>query len=96
MKQISSAEGIGYITFDMKTMLPLRRVPIESNIAFMAYGLAGGIYPVFVLHVVLLPLNCLRLRQMRRLIRKVREASRGDMSAEWLIPLAEDRSQQRS
>ena len=46
----------------MKTML---RVAIKSNIAFMAYGLAGGIYPVFVLHVVLLPLNSLRLRQMR-------------------------------
>jgi CRP/FNR family transcriptional regulator, cyclic AMP receptor protein len=88
------AEGMGYLasllvfsTFYMKTMLPLRGVAIASNIAFMTYGLAGGIYPVFVLHVLLLPLNCLRLHQMRRLIRKVREAARGEMPAEWLIPL---------
>ena len=99
MMQISWAEGIGYIasllvfcTFYMKTMLPLRGVAIASNIAFIAYGLAGGIYPVFVLHVVLLPLNCLRLLQMRRLMRKVREASRGDLSAEWLIPLMSRRN----
>jgi CRP-like cAMP-binding protein len=37
--------------------------------------------------VILLPLNCLRLHQIRRLIRKVREAARGDLSTEWLIPL---------
>jgi len=36
--------------------------------------------------VILLPLNCLRMRQLRCLIRKVREASRGDVSTEWLIP----------
>jgi len=94
MTQVGWAEGIGYLasllvfsTFYMKTMLPLRCVAIASNVAFMAYGLAGGIYPVFVLHVILLPLNCLRLRQMRGLIRKVREASRGEIPVEWLIPL---------
>jgi CRP/FNR family cyclic AMP-dependent transcriptional regulator len=94
MMHVGWVEGIGYLasllvfsTFYMKTMLPLRGVAIASNVAFIAYGLAGGIYPVFVLHVLLLPLNCLRLHQMRRLIRKVREASRGEMAAEWLIPL---------
>jgi CRP/FNR family transcriptional regulator, cyclic AMP receptor protein len=94
MMPMSWAEGIGYLasllvfcTFYMKTMLPLRAVAIASNIAFMAYGLAGGIYPVFVLHAVLLPLNCLRLRQMQRLIRQVRSASRGEVPTEWLIPL---------
>jgi CRP-like cAMP-binding protein len=68
-------------------MIPLRGVAIASNLAFMTYGLAGGLYPVFVLHVVLLPLNCLRLHQVQRLIRKVRTAARGDLSSEWLIPL---------
>lgn len=87
-------DAVGYIasllvfcTFYMKTMLPLRVVAIASNVAFMTYGLLGGVYPVLALHVILLPLNCLRLHQMRRLIRKVREASRGDVSMEWLIPL---------
>jgi CRP/FNR family transcriptional regulator, cyclic AMP receptor protein len=94
MARIGWVEGVGYCasllvfcTFYMKTMIPLRAVAVVSNVAFMTYGLAGGIYPVFVLHAVLLPLNCLRLQQMRALIRRVREASRGKMSMEWLIPL---------
>jgi CRP-like cAMP-binding protein len=71
----------------MKTMIPLRCVAIASNVAFIAFALPGRIYPVLVLHTVLLPLNVLRLQQMRALIRKVREASRGKMTMDWLIPL---------
>ena len=99
MGHISWVDGIGYLasllvfcTFYMKTMLPLRCVAIASNVAFMAYGLVGGVYPVFALHVVLLPLNCIRLHQVRRLIRKVRKASRGDLRTEWLIPLMTHRA----
>lgn len=94
MARISWVEGVGYLAsllvfcaFYMKTMIPLRWVAIASNVAFIAYGIAGRVYPVLVLHVVLLPLNCFRLQQMRALIRRVREASAGDMSMEWLIPL---------
>lgn len=94
MARISWVEGVGYLAsllvfcaFYMKTMIPLRWVAIASNVAFIAYGIAGRVYPVLLLHVVLLPLNCFRLQQMRALIRRVREASAGDMSMEWLIPL---------
>jgi hypothetical protein len=94
MARIGWVDGVGYCasllvfcTFYMKTMIPLRSVAIASNVVFITYGLAGGVYPVLVLHVVLLPLNCLRLHQMRTLIRKVREASLGNMSVDWLIPL---------
>src|SRR5258706_9858620 len=94
MFRIGWVEGIGYVasllvfcTFYMKTMIPLRCVAISSNVVFMTYGLVGRIYPVFLLHAVLLPLNLLRLRQVRTLIRRVREASRGDLSMEWLLPL---------
>jgi hypothetical protein len=94
MEHIGWSDAVGYLasllvfcTFYMKTMLPLRVIAIASNVAFMTYGLLGAVYPVLVLHVILLPLNCLRLHQMRRLIRQVREASRGDLSTEWLIPL---------
>jgi hypothetical protein len=57
MTHVGWAEGIGYVA-------SLLVVAIVSNIAFMVFGLAGGIYPVLVLHAILLPLNCLRLRQM--------------------------------
>jgi len=94
MFRIGWVEGIGYLasllvftTFYMKTMIPLRCLAIASNAVFMTYGLTGRIYPVFLLHAVLLPLNLIRLRQVRTLIRRVREASRGDLSTEWLLPL---------
>ncbi len=81
-----TASILVFCTFYMKTMIPLRTVAIVSNVAFMTYGFAGRLYPVLILHAVLLPLNLLRLQQMRTLIRKVREAARGEMSMEWLIP----------
>jgi len=94
MARIGWVEAVGYLAsllvlcaFYMKTMIPLRCVAIASNVAFMTYGLAGGLYPVFVLHVVLLPLNSFRLIQMLSLVRRVRAASAGHMSTDWLIPL---------
>jgi CRP/FNR family transcriptional regulator, cyclic AMP receptor protein len=86
------ASALVFLTFYMKTMIPLRVIGILSNVAFMTYGLGGQLYPVFVLHTILLPLNCIRLVQMQVLIRKVRDASRGDLSMEWLIPLMRRRT----
>jgi CRP/FNR family transcriptional regulator, cyclic AMP receptor protein len=73
-------------TFYMKAMVPLRCVAIVSNVAFLTYGYFAGLYPVFFLHVVLLPLNILRLYQLRQLIERVRRASKGDYALEWMIP----------
>jgi CRP/FNR family cyclic AMP-dependent transcriptional regulator len=73
--------------FYMTAMIPLRAIAIASNIAFIAYGFGHHLYPVLILHALLLPLNCLRLMQMRRSIRRVRGECRGDLSNEWLIPL---------
>src|SRR5215475_6503937 len=76
-----------FCAFYMKTMIPLRSVAIASNVAFLTYGLAGRLYPIAALHAILLPLNVLRLRQMRSLIRRVKDASTGDISGDWLIPV---------
>ena len=81
------ASALVFLAFYMKTMIPLRLVAILSNVAFITYGLGEHIYPVLILHAILLPLNCLRLLQMRTLIEKVRAASRGELSMEWLIPM---------
>jgi hypothetical protein len=63
-------EPIGYLasllvlaTFCMSEMVALRAVAIASNVAFIAYGWLGGIEPVLLLHVVLLPTNLWRLIQ---------------------------------
>jgi hypothetical protein len=48
-------------TFLMRTMTPLRLVAILSNVLFLAYGYVEHIYPVFFLHLALLPINSWRL-----------------------------------
>ena len=90
---LNPVELIGYLaallvfsTFYMKTMIPLRSVAIASNVAFITYGYLAGLYPVFVLHMVLLPLNIWRLYQMRKLLARVRQASRGEYSIESMMP----------
>jgi hypothetical protein len=75
-----------FVAFYMKMMIPLRIVAILSNVAFIMYGVGGRLYPVLILHTILLPLNVIRLRQMRRLVSKVHEASRAEPSTESLIP----------
>ena len=71
LAQVSWVEVSGYVasmlvfwTFYMKTMIPLRIVGILGNVAFMTYGAGGHLYPVLILHAMLLPLNCVRLIQM--------------------------------
>ena len=88
---IETGEIFGYLgavvtigTYSMRTMIPLRVIGICANILFIVYGLVAEVYPQFVLHAVLLPLNCMRLYQMVRLVSQVREASDGSLSMEWI------------
>ena len=81
-----AAAAVTLVTFSMRTMIPLRAAGILANVLFIIYGFFGGIYPALVLHTIMLPLNIVRLRQMLQLVKKVREASRGDLSMEWLKP----------
>lgn len=80
-----------FLTFYMKTMVPLRVVGICSNCIFIIYGYLGSLYPVLVLHLILLPLNGLRLREMLRLTRQVRVATQGDLNMDWLKPFTSTR-----
>jgi hypothetical protein len=57
------ASGLVFAAFCMKDMMPLRLVSLCSNIAFLIYGLALGLMPVWLLHAVLLLINCWRLWQ---------------------------------
>jgi hypothetical protein len=87
-----TASALVFLAFYMKTMIPLRMVGIASNVAFITYAVGAQLYPVLILHLILLPLNCLRLFQMRSLIRRVRDASHGNLSMEWLIPFMRRRT----
>jgi hypothetical protein len=92
---MSRAELIGYaaaacvfVTFYMKTMVPLRIAGIVSNVLFIAYAYDLPAYPVLVLHLALLPLNIIRLRQMLHLIRQIEEATKDDGNMNWVKPFS--------
>jgi hypothetical protein len=53
-------------TFCMDTILPLRGLAIASNILFIVYGFAAQLYPVLLLHAVLLPINISKIFQFVR------------------------------
>jgi hypothetical protein len=80
------------VTFCMSTMLPLRIVAIASNVLFATYGVFAHIYPVLVLHVVLLPVNVTRMVQILRLVKGVKAAQRSELSVESLLPFMSHRS----
>lgn len=63
-------DGMGYVaaslvlaTFCAKQMVLLRALAISSNVAFITYGLAARLWRIVMLHVLMLPLNIIRLRE---------------------------------
>lgn len=50
--------------FSMRTMLPLRIAAIGANVCFIGFGYLEGTLPILTLHVILLPCNVMRLRQI--------------------------------
>jgi CRP/FNR family cyclic AMP-dependent transcriptional regulator len=90
---VNQADVVGYVgavfvfaTFWMKTMIPLRALGLASNVLFIGYGYLAGAYPPLVLHLLLLPLNVMRLRQMLELSRQVAQAAAGDLNMDWIKP----------
>jgi CRP/FNR family transcriptional regulator, cyclic AMP receptor protein len=60
------AAALVLLAFSQKRMIPLRAIALGSNVAFIAYGLALGLTPVWLLHAVLLPVNASRLTEAVR------------------------------
>jgi len=82
-----AAVASSIVTCAMKTMIPLRVVSMTCNALFIIYGFFNGIYPTLILNLILLPLNTVRLHQMRKLIHDVEAAaSYGETSIDWLKP----------
>ena len=44
-------------TFCMKSMIALRAFAIVSNVLFIVYGVGANLYPIVILHAILLPIN---------------------------------------
>jgi CRP/FNR family transcriptional regulator, cyclic AMP receptor protein len=67
---MTTVDALGYVasslvlaTFTAKSMVGLRTLAIGSNIAFIAYSLSAALWPILLLHSIMLPLNLIRLRE---------------------------------
>lgn len=75
------AATLVFATFSARGMVPLRALGVASNIAFVGYASLAGLWPILVLHSILLPMNTLRLREAilcRRLL--ARSCPRNDQA----------------
>jgi hypothetical protein len=60
------ASALVLAAFYMKSMVWLRVVALLSNLAFIVYGLALNLPPIWLLHALLVPLNWFRLVEAAR------------------------------
>ena len=70
----------------MKTIIPLRCIGIGANLCSLVVSAFLGNIPGVVANLILLPINSVRLYQMLGLIKRVKLASKSDLSMEWLKP----------
>jgi CRP-like cAMP-binding protein len=90
-------ETIGYLAaaanvfvFVSNTMIPLRIAAIAANALFAVYFFIDGYYGLCALNAFLLPVNLMRLKQMRDLVDHMRRANSDGADTsfdyEWLRP----------
>jgi len=87
-----AAAAVSLYAANAKTIVPLRAAAIAASALAMIYSALDGLYPIFVLNLVMLPINVWRLLGMRRLVRGIDAAVKGDMNAEWLLPYTRPKS----
>ena len=73
-------------TLLMRTIVPLRISAIISDLFFVAYAVLANSVTTFILYILLLPINIVRLHQMLKLVKKARISAQGDLSMDWLKP----------
>ena len=90
---MSNVEFLAYIgavltfaIYYMATMVGLRFAAILGSSCYLAYGLLSGFLPMILLNVAILPVNILRLQQMRRVIAQAKSDSAVGLSIEVLYP----------
>jgi CRP-like cAMP-binding protein len=90
MTLANSLAVLGAIFFLMtllaRTIVPLRVAGLISSMFFVSYGVVAASFSTFLLYLLLLPINVIRLYQMVRLVKKARSSASGDLSFDWLKP----------
>ena len=82
-------------TLLMHTIVPLRVANMLGCMFFIAYGALSGNVGAFILYLLLLPINAIRLRQILNLVKRARIATEGDTSLEPLKPFMTERRYRR-
>ena len=86
-------DAIGYLAvaasvfvYVSNTMVPLRIAAIVASTLFAIYYFFIGSWPEFALNAFLVPVNAVRLVQIRRLITQMRASAESDFDFDWLRP----------
>src|SRR3954463_9971296 len=78
--------GFAFASFLMKSMPPLRLLAIGANLCFIFYGFMESLLPSLVLNVALLPVNALRVFEIRKLTAEIARATAESPVSQWLLP----------
>jgi CRP/FNR family transcriptional regulator, cyclic AMP receptor protein len=74
-----------------KTMIRLRVASVLANIFGLAVAIVTVNSATLLRHIVILPIDLIRLHQMRKLVSNVQSASKSDLNVEWLKPFMRSR-----
>lgn len=77
---------LSIVSYMMKGMMGLRLVALCSNVLFLAYGLVEAQLPSIVLNLVVIPLNLVRVLEIRRLVSDIEHALGDSPVGQWLLP----------
>jgi hypothetical protein len=84
-------------SFAVKRMIPLRTLALLGNVVLLIYGLVVyGLIPTqlpsLVLSCVLIPLNAVRLWEIKKLTSDIARATQESPFSQWLLPHMRNRS----
>ncbi len=81
-----AASGLTLATFAQRSMLPMRILALGANVCFIGYGAMGVYLPVLILHLVLFPINLVRLRTLVAELNALTDGARHEAVRETAIP----------
>jgi CRP-like cAMP-binding protein len=81
-------------TFVVRTIVLMRVLCIFSIIFFLGSAALAHSTPKFLMYLLALPINVVRLVQIRNVVKRARIAARGTVSIDWLRPYMTPRNYQ--
>ena len=83
--------GLTLASFWVRSMIPLRTLALTGNVVLLIYGLVvyGLIWsqaPSYLISGVLIPLNAVRLWEIKKLSREIAAATQDSPFSQWLLP----------